>query len=407
MQRRQHQMAGERGLHRDLRGLQIADLADHDDVRVLPQDGAQGPGEAQVDARIGLGLADAVEVVLDRILHRHDVERPGVEPGERRIQRGGFARARRPGHQHDAMRPVDQFVEPGERGFAHAEPSQFEPPRLLVEQAQHHALAVAGRQRRHPHVDRPPGQAQGDAAVLRQAFFGNVELRHHLDARHDRRVQRALRLDHVAQRAVHAKAHHRARLERLDVDVGRILAQRLRQERIDQADDRRVVLAFQQVGHLGDVLRQLPQIHPLLHVVDQIGRLVFAARIGLRQSLLERFRRQHLRLQRALQDAPHLGQRRRLGPLAQPDLDFIADAPSRHHPARPGKPVGQQRGKLRIRNGGSGGVHGVHRDAGDCGWPADAGSVGLVNSGNGFICMSGRMRCGCIRNSACFWRMKS
>ena len=32
---------GERGLDRDLGGLEVADLADHDDVRVLPQEGAQ------------------------------------------------------------------------------------------------------------------------------------------------------------------------------------------------------------------------------------------------------------------------------------------------------------------------------------------------------------------------------
>jgi hypothetical protein len=45
----QHQVAGERRLHGDLRGLAVAHLADHDDVRVLAQDGAQGVGEGQVD----------------------------------------------------------------------------------------------------------------------------------------------------------------------------------------------------------------------------------------------------------------------------------------------------------------------------------------------------------------------
>ena len=36
-----HQVAGERRLDRDLRGLAVADLADHDDVRVLAQERAQ------------------------------------------------------------------------------------------------------------------------------------------------------------------------------------------------------------------------------------------------------------------------------------------------------------------------------------------------------------------------------
>jgi len=79
VQRGQHQMAGQAGLDGDLRRLGIADLADHDDVRVLPQDGAQGLGEAEVDAGIDLDLADAGEVVFDRVLDRHDVLPAGVE----------------------------------------------------------------------------------------------------------------------------------------------------------------------------------------------------------------------------------------------------------------------------------------------------------------------------------------
>ena len=38
VQRRHHQMPGEARLNCDLRGLEIADLPDHDDVGVLPQD---------------------------------------------------------------------------------------------------------------------------------------------------------------------------------------------------------------------------------------------------------------------------------------------------------------------------------------------------------------------------------
>ena len=118
-----------------------------------------------------------------------------------------------------------------QRVRAHAEPLQLQPPGLLVEQAQHHALAVAGGQGGDAHVHRPAAEAQRDAAVLRQAFFGDVELRHDLDARHHRGVQRALRLDHVAQHAVDAEAHHRARFEGFDVDVRGAVAQRLGEQR--------------------------------------------------------------------------------------------------------------------------------------------------------------------------------
>jgi hypothetical protein len=54
MQRRQYQMAGLGGLDGDLGGFQIADLADHDDVRILAQEGAQRL--AKVRPALGLTL---------------------------------------------------------------------------------------------------------------------------------------------------------------------------------------------------------------------------------------------------------------------------------------------------------------------------------------------------------------
>ena len=127
----------------------------------------------------------------------------------------------------------------------HAERGEVEAARLLVEQAQHDALAVAGGQRGDAHVDRAAGDAQADAAVLRQALLGDVEPRHDLDARDQQRGDGALGLQHLAQHAVDAEAHHEAVLVGLDVDVGGVFLDRLRQHRVDQADDRRVVLALQ------------------------------------------------------------------------------------------------------------------------------------------------------------------
>ena len=75
VQRREHEVAGERGLDRDLGGLEVADLADHDDVRVLPQERAQRGREVQADLVVHLHLVDAVQVVLDRILGGADVRR--------------------------------------------------------------------------------------------------------------------------------------------------------------------------------------------------------------------------------------------------------------------------------------------------------------------------------------------
>ena len=47
VQRGEHEVAGERGVDRDVGALAVADLADHDDVGVGAHDGAQTGGEGQ------------------------------------------------------------------------------------------------------------------------------------------------------------------------------------------------------------------------------------------------------------------------------------------------------------------------------------------------------------------------
>ena len=100
-------MAGQRSLHRDLRGFQVADFADHHHIRILAQDRAQTACEGHVDLGVDLGLTDAVDVVFDRVLDRHDVAAAVVEYLQGRVQRGALARAGRPGDQHDSVGALD------------------------------------------------------------------------------------------------------------------------------------------------------------------------------------------------------------------------------------------------------------------------------------------------------------
>ena len=52
-------MAGLRGLHGDLRGFFVANFSDHDDVGILPQDGAQAAREGKPRLVVHLYLIDA------------------------------------------------------------------------------------------------------------------------------------------------------------------------------------------------------------------------------------------------------------------------------------------------------------------------------------------------------------
>ncbi len=74
-------MARQGRLDGDLHGLYVADLADHDHVRILAQDGAKPAGEGHVHLGVDLGLAHAVDVVLDGILDGHDIALAVVDGG--------------------------------------------------------------------------------------------------------------------------------------------------------------------------------------------------------------------------------------------------------------------------------------------------------------------------------------
>ena len=71
---------------------------------------------------------------------------------------------------------------------------------------------------------------QLDAAVLRHAALGDVELRHDLEARDERRLQLHRRLHDFLQRAVDAVAHAELVLEALEVDVRRAALDGVRED---------------------------------------------------------------------------------------------------------------------------------------------------------------------------------
>ena len=65
---RQDQMPGQRAFDGDVRRLRVADLADHDDIGVVPQNAAQGFRKGDALA-INLNLVDAVEGNFDWVLN--------------------------------------------------------------------------------------------------------------------------------------------------------------------------------------------------------------------------------------------------------------------------------------------------------------------------------------------------
>src|ERR1017187_10746987 len=160
-------MAGQGGLDRDFRGFAVADFADHDHVGVLAQNRTQTAGKRQLDLRIHLHLADAAELVLDRILDRNDVLLGRVDSAQTRVQRRGFSRAGRPSRQDDPVALPNQPVDALQVVAGKSEMVEVDGFYRLraVEQAQHDALAERGRYRRYAQVDIPARDAQSHSAV--------------------------------------------------------------------------------------------------------------------------------------------------------------------------------------------------------------------------------------------------
>ncbi|KAG1394739.1 hypothetical protein G6F59_014124 [Rhizopus arrhizus] len=232
-------MAGQRGLYRDLRGFQVADLADHDRIRVLAQDRAQCGAETHADARIDLDLADTGEVVLHRVFHGQDVAGAAVELAQRRIQRGGLATAGRAGHQQHAVGLVDGILEQLLLVRLVAQLVDAQLGRTAIQDTQHHLLAEQGRQCAHAEVDLLGlGQVELDAAVLRHALLGDVQLRHHLQARGDALIELHRRARHHLQQPVDAQAHPVVVFIGLEVDVRGALADGIHQHLVDELHHR-------------------------------------------------------------------------------------------------------------------------------------------------------------------------
>ena len=247
--RRQHQVAGQAGLDGDAGGFIVADLTDHDDVRVLPKDRAQRLGERQIDLRVHLRLPNAGQFVLHRVLDGQHVGGSGVHAAQAGVKRRRLARTRGPCDEHDAVRLLNEPRIAAQRLAVHAQAFQRELRFRLVQQAQHGAFAVRRRQCADAHVDGAAADAQGNAAVLWQALFGDVELGHDLQPADQRRMQRLVGLHHLAQRAVDTETHAAAAFIGFDVDVACAVFRGLRQQRVQHADDGRVVGRFQQVFH--------------------------------------------------------------------------------------------------------------------------------------------------------------
>src|SRR5215475_1441982 len=296
------QVAGERGVDGDLRGLLVADFADHDLVRVVAQNAAQAPRECQPFLLIDLNLRDAAQLVLDRVFDRDDLILVVADFVERGVQGRRLTRTGGPGDQHHPVRLPNEAAELGQQIRIESDDLQFQVferfvDLLLVEDADHRVFAVDRGHDRDAEVDAAALDTHAETPVLRDAALGDVKFRHDLDARDDRlMIANVYWVARLVKRAVYAVAHDHVGVARLEVNVGGAFFERRENDGVDQFDDRRHLVAREPV--------QIEDLFTLLGFLDQrdaetFGRLLEDALRGvaLAQNALDRVPRRHLDLE--------------------------------------------------------------------------------------------------------------
>src|SRR5438105_4813507 len=250
----EHEMSGQRRFDRDLRRLEVADLTDQNDVRVLPEERSQRGGEVQSDRLFHLHLIDAGQIEFDRIFGGHDVDFGRIHFRQRRVKRIRLAAACGPGHKNHSPRFEDRFLEFRQRLLLEAELGHVEAQVVLVEKAENDLLSEECRKNGDAKVELFvlvfELDLELDASVLRKALFGDVELRENLHARGHGVAQLERRVHDLVEDSVDAEADAKFFFVRLDVNVGCAAFDGVGEHEVAELHDRRF---FGGVGELADI----------------------------------------------------------------------------------------------------------------------------------------------------------
>ena len=87
VERAENKVTRHRRANRDVRGFDIANFADHDDVWVLPQNVTETFGECEIDLRFNIDLRNARQPIFHRLFDGDDAPLHGIDAGQEAIKR--------------------------------------------------------------------------------------------------------------------------------------------------------------------------------------------------------------------------------------------------------------------------------------------------------------------------------
>ena len=251
MEGTEHQVARESRFDTDLRGLQVADFAHHDNVRVLAQKGPQAGRKIEPYFFPNLDLINAHEVILHRILGGRNVHIRLVEIGKSRIKRGRFAASSGPGDENHSVRFMDRVLEVFKGLRIEAELGHVQLQVGLVQKPHDDFLPKKCGKDGDPDIEfLPIAHLELDSTVLRQPPLRNIKVRHDLKSRNQGVLEPKRRVHDLMEYPVHPKPYAEDLLVRLNVDIAGATLGCIGQNSVDQRDHRSLVgglLKFLQV----------------------------------------------------------------------------------------------------------------------------------------------------------------
>ena len=197
-------------------------------------------------------MADSCELVFDGVFDGEDVFVGGIDAIEASVERRRFSRSRRPCDEDDAVRLCDRMGNDAIMPFVEAQIFEIEQNRLLIEDTHGDALAVDGGSGGDADVDIATGDFEADSTVLWDAFFGDIETAHDLDADDDGAVESLGRTGDFFEHAIDAESEDDAIFGGFDMDIGGSLAHGLLEDHVHELDNRPLVVAGSSIEDIFD-----------------------------------------------------------------------------------------------------------------------------------------------------------
>ena len=213
-------MTCDSGTDTDFCGFRVTHLTDHNDIRVLTEDGTEGSGKGHARLGVYLNLVDAVDLLLHRVLNGDDVYVGLCKLTQGGIQGSGLTGTGRPCYQHNPVGTLDHALEHAVVVVGHTQIGDLPQGNLTGgKNTDNDLLAVYGRQGRYTDVQGGAVYDLCETTVLGHTLLGDVHAGYQLQTGGQGVMYLICNVHQLYQISVNTDPDPGVGLEGLDMDI--------------------------------------------------------------------------------------------------------------------------------------------------------------------------------------------